>query len=63
MYNGKVISWGHSQAISIPKDLKERMSLEIGQKLNMYVTDSDEIVISKSDNIKFNPEVIVREKD
>lgn len=62
MYNTKVIQWGHSQALSLPKDLKERLNLEIGQKLNVYVTDSDEIIISKSDNPKLNPKVEVVDK-
>lgn len=63
MYNCKVISWGHSQAISVPKEVKEKLNLEIGQSLTMYVTNDDEIIIARSDSLKLNPEVIVKEKD
>lgn len=48
-YRSKVIKWGNSRAISLPKNISEMMNLKLGDVLDLEIGDSGELILSKVD--------------
>lgn len=49
MYKSKVIKWGGSQAISLPKALKEDLMLNVGDVLKVTLTEDHKIILEKDE--------------
>ena len=50
MIKSKVIQWGNSLAIKLPKSARELINIDKGDDLNIYVTDKQELIIRKADS-------------
>lgn len=56
-YHTKVIKWGNSQAISLPKALQEDLMLKIGDHLNIKLTSDHKLIISRDERYVSKEEV------
>ena len=52
-FKSKVIRWGNSQAVSLPKEIAEKLNLKFGDVLDIEIGDSGEIIISNPYDLFF----------
>lgn len=52
MTRSKVIQWGNSLAIKLPKSVRDTSGLQLGDDLDIFITGDKELVIKKSDGAK-----------